>query len=344
MKKVVVIGGGFVGSIVAQSLEKQFDVTLVDTKNYFEFTPAILRTIVEPKHIKRVQILHKHYLHKATIVSGRAIKFTKKQVHLKDGKKLNYDYLVIAVGSSYGSMIKQENVVLAARASTLRKTHAQLLKANNVVIIGGGLVGCELAAEIIEDFPKKKVTILHSRATLLQRNTKKAQKYAEQFFKKRKVKLVFEDRMIEVKKKEVLTKSGNSIPSDLTFLCVGIKPNSEVVKNSFPEKLNERGAIIVDKYLRVKDFKNVFAGGDITDVKEEKTAQNAEIHARLIVSNILKVEGDQMLESYVVKKRPMIISLGKWHGILQGETHTLTGLIPGLLKIIPEWKTMRSRR
>ena len=65
MKKVVVIGGGFAGAYIARHLEKDFDVTLIDTKDYFEFTPGILRTIVFPKHMKRIQVLHTHYLHKS---------------------------------------------------------------------------------------------------------------------------------------------------------------------------------------------------------------------------------------------------------------------------------------
>ena len=55
-KKLVIIGGGFAGSLVARNLEKEFNVTLIDTKPYFEFTPGILRTIVEPDHIKKVVI------------------------------------------------------------------------------------------------------------------------------------------------------------------------------------------------------------------------------------------------------------------------------------------------
>ena len=61
-KKVVIVGGGFAGSHVAKSLEKYFDVFLIDTKDYFEFTPGVLRAIVEPLHIRNIQVLHNHYL------------------------------------------------------------------------------------------------------------------------------------------------------------------------------------------------------------------------------------------------------------------------------------------
>jgi NADH dehydrogenase FAD-containing subunit len=47
---VVIVGGGFAGAYVAKALEDCFRVTLVDNKDYFEFTPSVLRTIVEPNH------------------------------------------------------------------------------------------------------------------------------------------------------------------------------------------------------------------------------------------------------------------------------------------------------
>lgn len=47
---MVIVGGGFAGACVAQALEPDFRVTLIDNKDYFEFTPSVLRTIVEPNH------------------------------------------------------------------------------------------------------------------------------------------------------------------------------------------------------------------------------------------------------------------------------------------------------
>ncbi|NJO90468.1 MAG: RNA 3'-terminal phosphate cyclase [Chloroflexia bacterium] len=57
--------------------ENIFDVTLIDTKDYFEFTPGILRTIVEPKHARSVQQLHSHYLSRAKIVVGEVKNISK---------------------------------------------------------------------------------------------------------------------------------------------------------------------------------------------------------------------------------------------------------------------------
>ena len=68
MKSVVVIGGGFAGSTIAKKLQNRFDVTLVDNKSYFEFTPGILRTIVHPTNQRCMQVEHKEYLKKTNVI------------------------------------------------------------------------------------------------------------------------------------------------------------------------------------------------------------------------------------------------------------------------------------
>jgi apoptosis-inducing factor 2 len=344
MKNVVVIGGGFTGAFVAKQLESEFKVTLLDSKNFFEFTPSILRTIVEPTHAKRVQVLHTDYLKKTKVIMVCAIKFDLKKVYLDKGNALSYDYLVIASGSSYGSGIKVENVVLASRANMLKETYGKVKEAKDIVIVGGGIVGVELAAEIVSFYPKKNITLLHSRESLIQRNSFKAQRYAKNFLEKKNVKVVLGDRAVTFDKRDVVTKKGQTILSDVSFSCVGISPHSGFVKKSYSKAVNERGAVVVNPFLQVAGFENVFAGGDVTSVNEEKTAQNAEKHAHVIAKNIKHLEKKEKLESYSKGDKPMIISLGKWHGVIEYKGYTLTGLIPGLLKVIPELKTMWSLR
>ncbi len=138
-----------------------------------------------------------------------------------------------------------------------------------------------------------------------------------------------------------ITDKKTRIKADLAFLCTGIKPNYWCMSRSLSYCLNERKAIIVNEYLQVKGFSNVFAAGDITDVREEKTAQNAENQAEVVAKNIINLERGKNLEKYLPKPRIMVISLGKWNGILVYKNFVLTGLIAGVLKSIIEWREMR---
>jgi len=339
MKTVVVIGGGFVGAHVSRNLEKNFKVILIDTKDYFEFTPAILRTIVEPEHIKKVQILHNHYLKKAKVILEHVKEITDKEVIINN-KRITFDYLVIGSGSSYGLPIKEEDIVIATRASHLRHSHEDLEKAKTVLIIGGGLVGVELAAEIICHYKNKNITIIHSKDRLIERNKISASTYTEKFLKERGVKILFNEKFIKKVKKEYITDKGTKIKADIVFLCTGIKPNFQLLKNNFKESLNERNQIRVNSYLQAENSKNIFAGGDIVNIQEEKTAQNAEHHAKIIVKNINAIENKESLEEYKVQARPMIISLGKWCGIFIYKNLMFKGILPGILKNIVEFKEM----
>jgi len=340
MKRVVVIGGGFAGACVAKNLEKEFAVTLIDTKDYFEFTPSILRTIVEPGHVKKIQVLHLHYLKRAKVVYGTVQEVKEHEVILKNRKKIPFDYLAVCSGSSYNLPIKEQNVVTTARGHHLRDCYEQLCKANKILIIGGGLVGVELAAEIIEHYKGKEVTLVHSREQLMQRNHPKAIKYATNFLVKRGVKIIYGQRVIKRKGKYAITDKGKKLETDMVFLCTGIKPNGDFMKKHFSDKLNDRHQIRVNEYLQMEDTPHIFVAGDVTDRKEEKTAQNAEKESMTIVANMKALAAKKSLQEYVSHKRPMAISLGKWHGILECKNFVLTGFLPGLLKGFIEWKTM----
>ncbi len=328
-KRIVIIGGGFTGSYCARKLEKikNLEVTLIDTKDYFEFTPGILRTIINPEHEKKIIALHKNYLHNTRIILGEIKKINDKSVYTKNGK-FEFDYLIISSGSEYKSHIKEENVILPNRLKILKDSHSKLDEAKRILIIGGGLVGVELAAEITEKYPRKNLTLVHPHERLIQRNSPKSGNYYFNFLKKRSVKINLNE------------KTENTKGFDLTFFCTGIKPNLDFMNKKL---LNEKG-IIVNKFLQIKGKKHIFAGGDVTNIPEEKTAQNAENHAKIIVKNILNQEKNKFLETYEPKSRVMIISLGKNNGILEYKKFILTGKIPALLKSFVEWKTMRRYR
>ena len=183
MKRVVIIGGGFAGSTVASKLEKKFNVTLVDAKDYFEFTPGILRTIIYPNHSDKIQAFHRHYLKKASFVKGKVSSISKKSVSVND-QELRYDYLVICSGSKYSPPIKESGIILANHVKNLAEKHNDIKNSEKILIIGGGLVGVELAGEICTGFKGKAVTIVHAMDKLIERNPARASAYARRFLEK----------------------------------------------------------------------------------------------------------------------------------------------------------------
>ena len=384
MKRVIVVGGGFAGAYIARKLEKSFDVTLIDTKNYFEFTPSVLRTLVEPEHIRYIQRDHHRYLQQTRVVQDHVREVREHDLKTSH-QTFPFDYLVICSGSRYNSPIKEEDLVVASRAEELRRFAHKLHKAQNVLIIGGGIVGVELAAEIITTYPNKKITLVHAHQRVMERMPPAVSSYAENFLTMRGVQIIYNTR-VEINKKSQSEQSsgvffnlawdqyrssqvtsvrefptettagydtqarnqrktyhlsrGEKITPDLAFLCTGITPNSEFMEKNFLSLLTEKKYVNVTKTLQVEGKKHMFAAGDVTSIQEEKTAQNAEKQAQVVVENILRQERGETAIEYHSRPRVMVISLGRWNGILTYKNVVLTGILPGIMKTLIEWKTM----
>lgn len=342
MKKVVVIGGGFAGATVAKRLQGKVDLTLIDTEDFFEYTPGILRVLVEPDHYVKLHAKHSNYLKKGKFIVGHVKKIDKKYVYLMSGKKINYDYLAIASGSSYNSPIKEEDTFFATRVKHLLDAHKKIQKSKKIIVVGGGLVGVELAAELGTHYKDKKVSLIHSHNRLMERNNVKSSKYAESFLKKNGVEIIFGERIREKESKILFSESGKKYYCDSVFFTVGIKPNTSFMKNSFSKYVSK--GLIVNDFLQLKDNDKIFVAGDVSNIVEEKTAQNAENHGHIVAHNILsKINGNEM-KKYKSKKRLMVVSLGKKKGIIEYKGFVLTGWIPAFLKMMIERMVMRGFR
>ncbi|KAF4648652.1 hypothetical protein FOZ61_002369, partial [Perkinsus olseni] len=81
-RRALVIGGGFSGMFAANELKGRFDVTLVDAKEYFEYTPGILRAYVKPGHYDALSFTYQSILERTM-----GIKFLWGEVTQLDGEK-----------------------------------------------------------------------------------------------------------------------------------------------------------------------------------------------------------------------------------------------------------------
>ncbi|MBS3074622.1 FAD-dependent oxidoreductase [Candidatus Pacearchaeota archaeon] len=340
MKKVVVVGGGFAGAKIAMKLEKYFEVTLIDTKNYFEFTPGVPRTLLKPMIRKKIEVSHKDYLKKARFIHGAVNNVDKEFVYLTNNEKLPYDYLAICSGSRYNQPFKQHNIFMADRAKDLMLAYKKIQRAKRIVIVGGGPVGVEIAAEISTFCRSREVTIIQEADRLMKRNNNKSRAYAERFLKNHGVRIFYNERVVGYKNNLAVTDKKKRFRADIILLCTGIQPNSEFLKKNFSKYLDEKEHIEVDKHLRFDNLTNVFAAGDVNNIKEEKTAQAAEKQAKVVIKNILRTEKGQKLMEYNPSRKPMVISLGKWNGIFEWKNFSIGGLIPAFMRWAIQIKTM----
>ena len=159
--RVVIIGGGFAGCKVAKLLaaDASMRVTLIDPKEFFEIVIAHPRALVLPEWGQRSILPYSSFLAGVHCVKGQAASIDAKKVVTDTGQVVEFDYCVVAVGSSYAGFLKAAPTTSTAaqRLSELHALSVKLKGASQVLVVGGGPSGVELAFEILDTYPSKKV-------------------------------------------------------------------------------------------------------------------------------------------------------------------------------------------
>jgi len=117
-KRVAIVGASFGGLACARMLRRDFDVTVIDQHDYFEYTPGILRLFIKPQHMAGLSA-QLHGVAGITFVHGRVDHLGKKSVRVRPaagakvsaaerefGTKIPFDFGIIACGSAYSAGIK----------------------------------------------------------------------------------------------------------------------------------------------------------------------------------------------------------------------------------------------
>jgi NADH dehydrogenase len=124
-KRVVILGGGFAGINAAMDVAKlPVDVTMVDRKNYHLFQPLLYQValaVLSPAEIAQpIRSLLRNYRN-VEVLMDEAVGFDlpEHRVHLKTGVELEYDYLIVATGSTHSYFGRDDWAKLAPGLKTV---------------------------------------------------------------------------------------------------------------------------------------------------------------------------------------------------------------------------------
>ena len=319
--QVLIIGGGFAGVSTAQALEKRgINTLLVDKKDYFEVTFATLRNLAAPGTIgNQARKYYKEFL-EGRFIQSRVDTLGPHHARLEDGSEIHFDYGVIASGTRYPSLPVAKSVEamsLQTRDEELVIANAMLKKATKVMVIGGGVVGVELAGEIAYALPNTKVVLAHNQDRLLNGFKEKAQRAARKQLEGLGVEIEFNRRFHTQNGKYIDQNTGYISDADLVYEATGILPNSDFLKAELAHILNEKGFVKVDKHLQVEGESSLYALGDVADVGEAKlgylAVKQGEYLAKLVSKKFKQKKG----KSY--KRNPLmaLIPVGQKQGVVQ---------------------------
>ncbi len=283
MEHIVIIGNGIAGVTVARHIRKLSDkrITIISAESEFFFSRTALM-YVYMGHMKfehtqpyendfwsknRIELVH-DYVH--------TVETTAKKVHLNSGRDIIYDKLVLATGSisnKFGwpgqDLEGVQGLVSKQDLEQLEITAPNNKICKRAVIIGGGLIGVELA-EMMASRHIPVTFLIREKGfwsgVLPMPNAQLISRHV----KSHHIDLREEEEMAEIipddsgKVKAIITKKGETIPCDFVGLCAGVRPRISFLENSGIEL--QRG-ILVDRHLETS-VKDVYAIGDCAQQRE----------------------------------------------------------------------------
>lgn len=305
-KRVIVIGAGFGGLQLAQSLagNEDFQVVLIDKNNYHQFQPLFYQVAtagIEPSAISFPLRLafHNHPNIHVRVASVTKIISENNTIETDLGE-ISYDFLVMAIGADtnfFGNQniaekalpMKSVGEALGLRNRLLENFEKALVSDNeedragllNIVVVGGGPTGVELSGTLAEmkkhvlpkDYPElnfdlMQIYIVESGAELLGPMSKNAQMKSKEYLEQLGVNVMLNCRVSDFDGQYVYFADGSKIRTNNLVWAAGVKANS--IEGINPSIIMRGGRMKVNRYNQVDGYENIFALGDVALMTEEK--------------------------------------------------------------------------
>lgn len=299
MKRVVIVGGGYAGTMVARALDQIAEVRLIEPRDRFVHNVAAIRAVTDPALLERLMIPYDRLMRRGSVIRGLASKVGERQVTMADGSTVEGDIVVAATGSTYAQPFKPQSASSEVFAKDSRAAHEALRAARTVAIIGGGAVGIELAGEIAAAYPEKSVTLLASSPSLLPGYSARLSATLAEQLKAQGVALRLGTRVDGLETADrpfggTLLVSGEAIEADLIFPAIGARPFVPPIPAA---KLSASGRLKVDPWLRPISMRSVFALGDAAETGDPMTIVAITRQAPWLVKTLKAVLAGRAIET-----------------------------------------------
>jgi NADH dehydrogenase len=303
-KRVVILGGGFAGIHAALGLAKaDVDVTIVDRRNHHTFQPLLYQValaVLSPADIAQPirTILRGH--RNTEVLMDEAIGFdtAARRVLLNSGTKLEYDYLIVATGSTHSYFGHEEWAALAPGlksiedATEIRRrvllafelAERQMLETGvhpklDFVVIGGGPTGVELAGAISDiaklymkrdfrhiDPTKAHVLILEGSPHILAAYPEDLQKKAVEQLHALGVETRVNAHVSDIQPGYVVV-GDEKVRAMVTLWAAGVAASP--LGKLLGVETDRRGGVFVDPQLNPPGHREIFICGDLAHVMQD---------------------------------------------------------------------------
>ncbi|MEW9671934.1 NAD(P)/FAD-dependent oxidoreductase [Ammoniphilus sp. 3BR4] len=354
--KIVILGAGYGGIMTAVRLQKllnynEAEVTLVNKHNYHYLTTWLHEPAAGTLHHDncRIEIDTVIDKNKVNFVQGtvESIQHAERKVTLADGSTLDYDYLVIGLGSepeTFGIQGLKEHAFSIRSINSVRmiKEHIEYMfsKFRNepertdylTFIVGGaGFTGIEFVGELSDRIPELcsefdvdpslvKIYNIEAAPTALPGFDPELVEYAMNVLREKGVTFKINTPIKECNPDGVILADGEEIKAGTIVWTGGVRGNSIIEKSGFEVM---RGRVKVDDFLHAPGHDNVFVVGDGALIFNEEngrpyppTAQIAIQQGETLAANLVTLlRGGGEMKKFVPDLKGTVASLGKGEAI-----------------------------
>lgn len=352
-KKVVIVGAGFAGLRLAKKLSpKFFQVILLDKNNYHQFQPLLYQVStcgLEPSSISFPlrKIFQKYSNVSIRVAEVTAVDKDNQTVETTIGS-ISYDYLILAYGAttnffnneqvesnafsmkSVSEALLLRNTLLMNYEKALNETNKEKRSALlNVVIVGGGPTGVELAGAVAEmklkilpkdypeiDFQEMNIYLIEAGPKLLGGMSSKSGGTVFEYLEELGVNVWLNTAVKDYDGEHAHLSNDQTLTSNCLIWAAGVKGSR---LPGLPQEVyapNER--ILVDTFNRVKGMGNIFAIGDIALMSSEKfpkghpqVAPAAIQQAELLADNLIRIQSNKLLKAFHYVDKGSMATVGR---------------------------------
>ena len=348
-KHAVVIGAGFGGLACAKKLRKSpsYSVTLIDRNPYQLFSPLLYQvstaSLPEDDIAFPVRTAYRDVQFVRAEVTN--IDATKKEIVLSNGKTISYDDLILAVGSegtTFGIPGVAENAFQMKSVSDARQIRHSLLstyenvedgllplESLNVVIVGGGPTGVELAGavkelqhEIRREFeyiaPKATVTLLEAGPRLLPTFHPHSSKYTLKTLIKMGVHVEVDAAVVEATSRSLRLKDGREIIAGTRIWAAGVVAPPHW---KFLGETDRGNRIKVNSHLQISD--SIWVVGDVASFPNSDgrplpmVAPVAIQQGKHVARQIRRREANTSLEVFKYRDKGQMATIGRRKAVVE---------------------------
>jgi len=371
-KRVVIVGAGFAGLSLAQKLSNSdYQVVLLDRHNYHQFQPLFYQVAMAGLEPSSISFPLRKAFQRAKNVVIRicellSVDSEKQSINTSLGP-LEYDHLVLCMGATTNFFGNKD---LEAHSLTMKSTEDALYLRNqilldyeqalltedyekrqgyiDIVIVGGGPTGVELAGALAEmrnfilpkDYPELDnreidIYLIQGGDRLLEGMSERSSAKALEFLQKIGVEVLLNTQVTELDDDFVYTNTDKKIRAKKVIWAAGVTCKTiDGIRNDSYCKGNR---LAIDGNLRIKGYDNIYALGDLAYMEDQKFPNGHPQVAQVAIQqarHLAKLLLGKTDKSFVYKDLGSMATVGRNKAVVDLPAFTFTGFFAWITWLI----------